>query len=295
MKVNYKNQQVELTTGSDPELALLNNKGELISAQEVIPGSKREPFKTKHGSVQPDNIFAEFNSLACSSITEWVENHHLVLQDLDDILQPLDLQRKIITGLFADESLLQHPETRISGCNPDFNAYSPLGVLQTNRPANYQGSTFRGTGGHLHLGIEGFSNKVEDMQEIIRALDLTLGLPSVILDTTEGTLQRKDYYGQAGSFRYKTKSKFFEYNGRKERKPIDSYDGVEYRTLSAFWLASDKLMEFVYNGMVVAIENVEELARFARLYSMEIQQTINEGLKDEAIRFMDELGINYSV
>lgn len=63
-----------------------------------------------------------------------------------------------------------------------------------------------------------------------------LGVPSIVLDDDK---ERRSLYGSAGSFRFK------EY-------------GIEYRTLSNFWLKNKDFMSWVFDQTQLAItSNVE--------------------------------------
>ena len=78
-----------LKVGSDPECFLRDRHGNLVSSIGLIPGSKSHPYKTPSGSVQPDNISAEFNSIPASSLSEFIENHRLIIKDLEDIIHQM--------------------------------------------------------------------------------------------------------------------------------------------------------------------------------------------------------------
>lgn len=58
-----------------------------------------------------------------------------------------------------------------------------------------------------------------------------LGIPSVVMDPDT---KRRTLYGKAGDFRLK------------------AY-GVEYRTLSSYFISSQETLEFVWNGIMKAI------------------------------------------
>jgi len=63
----------------------------------------------------------------------------------------------------------------------------------------------------------------------------------------------------------------------------DEYDGVEYRTLSNFWIADQSLMRWVYNNTRLAIENLHRLDNFTDVIDGEtVQAIINEGRVKEA-------------
>src|SRR5690606_5853835 len=90
----------------------------------------------------------------------------------------------------------------------------------------------RTCGGHIHIGYDSPDFIVSE--DIVHAMDTVLGLESINLDKDD---RRREMYGKAGCFRVK------DY-------------GVEYRTLSNFWLQSDELKKWAYNKTLEAIEMV---------------------------------------
>lgn len=275
-----------LIVGSDPEVFLRDKQGAIVSAIDLIPGYKEEPYPTKHGSVQPDNILAEFNSRPARNVIEFVENHNLILSDLKEIIAPLDLDLDFVASAIADRELLSDPRACIAGCMPDFNVWKCRLLegggfkLRPNKAANYFVTPIRAAGGHLHIS---FDQADEDYSFInrfnfVKALDYNLGVMSVIHDPDN---QRREFYGKAGSFRPKVK----ENN--------DPYNGVEYRTLSNFWLKSNELMELVYNKVVEVYENLDELAEKAEYYSSSIQKIINTGNSEDAKIFCKNENISW--
>jgi hypothetical protein len=277
-----------LIVGSDPEVFLRDNKGQLVSALDVIPGHKEDPYPTKNGSVQPDNILAEFNSRPARNAIEFIQNHKLILSDLKDIIAPLDLQLDFVASAIADKSLLSDPRTCVAGCDPDFNVWKCRLLegggfrLKPNRSANYRITQVRAAGGHLHISFDQADDDPSFINRFnfVKALDYNLGVMSVIHDPDN---QRRELYGKAGSFRPKA------VEGR------DPYNGVEYRTLSNFWLRSEELMGLVYSKVVEVYENLEELADKAEYYSQSIQEIINKGDSEAAKVFCENENISWSV
>lgn len=68
---------------------------------------------------------------------------------------------------------------------------------------------------------------VQNPYPIIPLLDLFVGIPSVLIDRDEGAKERRKQYGKAGDFRYQP-------------------HGIEYRTLSNFWLYSYPMMSLFF-------------------------------------------------
>ncbi len=114
-------------------------------------------------------------------------------------------------------------------CQPEYCAYE---LAKLPKPVEeFEHSTFRSAGGHIHLGVgEDSTLRSSDYGTfmVIRCMDLFLGIPSLFMDQDPTSPRRKELYGLAGSHRY---------------KPY----GVEYRALGNFWLASPKLVGVVYD------------------------------------------------
>lgn len=262
--------------GSDPEAFVRNSSGVLVSAIGLIPGTKESPHKTLHGSVQHDNILAEFNSIPSNSVEEFIENHRLIIHDLESILRPLDLHLDFIASALADDSLLSDPIARKAGCDPDFNAW----LLQANTPANYDVTNVRAAGGHLHISFDQAEDDPEHINRLkfVKAMDFNIGVASVIFDEDQ---QRRKYYGSAGSFR------------PKDVNAGDPYNGVEYRTLSNFWLRSEEMMRYVYSRAKMVYNDLDYISKMAESVGDEIQQIINTGDRDKAEKFCQRMEINY--
>ena len=98
---------------------------------------------------------------------------------------------------------------------------------------------------------------------IVQALDIILGLESVILDKDA---RRKEMYGKAGAFRFK------DY-------------GVEYRTLSNFWIKDDNNIKWAFKKTIKAIELVETggINLILTNYGKEIPTIINNNDREKAI------------
>lgn len=259
-----------LMIGSDPEAFIRNSQGDLVSAIGLIPGTKWAPHSTPHGSIQHDNILAEFNSRPSSTISDFISNHHLIISDLEAYLKPLDLHLDFVASALASDALLSDPIARLAGCEADFDAWR----LCTNESASsaYALGNLRAAGGHLHISFDQAIDRPDNRIKMVRALDMILGVPSVIHDDDS---IRRTLYGKAGSFRPKDTLS----------ETPDPYDGLEYRTLSNFWLKSDELMTFIWKGVELCYNNLDELAEQAVFYKDEIVSIINNGDRDKAISF----------
>lgn len=219
--------------GSDPEIFLVDAAGALVSAIDKVGGTKTLPLPIAElgdgFAVQEDNVAVEFNIPPAAS----VEQLKKYLRDTIDVLAGRvashGLQFVNLSAASFPAGELIDPRAQEFGCDPDFNAWEK--GAKNPRPKASDAS-LRSCGGHIHVGYP-FTSRGEKM-EMVRAMDLFLGIPSVFMDT--GTL-RKKLYGKPGAHR------------------IKRY-GLEYRTLSNFWIFDDRLIEWVWDGTAKALDAV---------------------------------------
>jgi hypothetical protein len=159
---------------------------------------------------------------------------------------------------------------------PDHNVWTNT----LNPPPRFKGG-LRAAGGHLHIGFNQADDELrgnEVRSSFIKGCDMILGVPSILIDTDK---RRRTLYGKAGSARFK-------YLGR-----FDEYNGVEYRTLSNFWLKSEELMGWVFDGVKLVHQNLEELRAIASEHGGLIASIINTGNHRQAEAFIKRFGEYY--
>jgi hypothetical protein len=214
--------------GSDPEFMLRDAAGNYRSAIGVIPGTKKEPVSLGGGHLALwDNVLAECCPHYGRTKEEALANFRDCFQRLADLVHPLRLTPQ--ASHEYPESECEHPGAKEFGCDPEMNAYE---MLTLPPPSCAAVSTFRSGGGHIHLGaLGGDDYPLTDYLGrwwVTRYLDWWVGLPSVLMDTDPTSQARRRLYGGAGNMRPK------EY-------------GIEYRTLSVFWLRSPALVSTVWD------------------------------------------------
>lgn len=242
--------------GADPELFLVKN-GKAFSAEGIIGGTKDEPKLTEVEGccLQEDNVMAEFNITPSKNEQDFNENIDFMIDTISTIALVNDCEILIKPSAIFDKSQLRTSQAMEFGCSPDFNAYT----FMENERVEIK-NNLRVAGGHIHIGYEN-PNENTNLQ-IVRALDIFLGLPSLFLDDDE---RRRDYYGHAGSHRQK------EY-------------GVEYRTLSNFWIETKELRLWVFKQIMLAIDFVSsgEITKVTEKQWGEIELAINDNDKSLA-------------
>lgn len=257
---------LNFTIGCDPEVFVADNTG-LRSIIGTIGGTKDEPRRLARlgdgFAVQEDNVAMEFNIPPSNSREAFLHN----------VVQVRDFLNTLVNDAFGfhmvnssaevfPDAELESPMAHVFGCDPDYNAWT----LAKNPLPRSDNKNLRSCGGHIHVGYK-FQSK-NDIYETIRAMDLFLGVPSILMDNGE---LRKKLYGKAGAFRTK------DY-------------GCEYRTLSNFWIFDNKLIEWAYNGTQKALEAVTNGVSFADLHK-EIVQAIDYNDKNMAEQLVNKFNL----
>lgn len=204
------------TIGFDPEFFFQDANGKFISAVGLVGGSKDEPKDIGNGcKVQEDNVAVEFNTppvnLFDADAAEQVWNHFQYVYNWieENVCKKHGLVISKVASAIFDQDQLQTEAAQTFGCEPDYNSYTGE---ENPKPKGPEG--LRTCGGHIHIGYD-MPNK-ETSQCIAQDMDSVLGLFSVLEDQDS---RRRLLYGKAGALRYK------DY-------------GVEYRTLSNYWIFS---------------------------------------------------------
>lgn len=241
-----------VTLGSDPEVFLVDEKdsSRFISAIGKIGGSKDFPIAVENGiSLQEDCTAVEFCIPPSKTAEEFSTNIQNGLLEIVKKVTPMGLNLAVVASAHFTKEELNHPIAMMGGCDPDYCVWSK----EMNEPPNLRKTTLRVAGAHVHIGYDNPSE--ETNFKIIKALDLFLGVPSVLMDDDK---ERKTLYGKAGCFRHK------EY-------------GVEYRTLSNFWLKDEALIQWVFNNTMKALTFINEQQEYLLdNYQTSIITAINE-------------------
>lgn len=238
--------------GADPELFLTNANGKLISAVGLIGGTKAEPRPIPNlpdgFCVQEDNVAVEFNIPPAASSKIFVNSIQSALKYIEDFVGKLNLRMEIVPSAVFAATELNTPAARRFGCEPDFNVWQ----LKDNPPPRARNKRLRSAGGHGHIAF------TEDNIGLGRACDLFVGCPSIMFDPDT---RRRLLYGKAGAIRHK------------------NY-GIEYRTLSNFWIRRAEWTEMVFNQFQQAVAFVRSGASIPEEDAKLIILCINESNLD---------------
>lgn len=252
-----------ITIGADPEIFLVDKQGKFKSAIGLIGGTKESPRPISNlgHAVQEDNVLGEFNIPPSKTAQEFSDNIQFCLNWFKDNIQPLDIKISA-SGIFED-SELDNPIAREAGCNPDYNAWTEL----QNVAPDLSKFNLRSAGGHIAIGYD--NPNVITSVEVIKVMDLFLGVPAIILDHDT---KRRELYGKAGCYRIKS-------------------FGLEYRSLSNFWIATDELRQWAFDNTIKALTYLNK-GKVIQEKDYEIIQTaINTNNKKYAVSLLKKYNI----
>ncbi len=221
----------KFSIGADPEI-FLTKEDKLRSAIGIVGGSKENPRDLGDGiKVQEDNVAAEFNIPPADNFEDFDKYIQAGLDKIEGIANRQGYNIAIVaSGHFSEEDL-QHPNARAFGCNPEMDVY-----LRDFAMAPDANSTLRTGAGHIHIGIQ----LTEDEKELlVKTCDLLIGVPCVLIDNSDASVDRKLKYGSAGRYR-------------------DTSYGIEYRVPSNFWVADSKYRKWIYDQVATAVEYVKQ-------------------------------------
>lgn len=231
--------------GADPEV-FLQQGNKLFSAIDRVGGSKKFPRPIEglpEGyTVQEDNVALEFGIPPAESREAFITSIERVMLATKEKITK-DFTFSNLSCVVMPEDQMQDSRAYVFGCEPDYNAWTG----RKNRMPKVDNKYLRSAGGHVHV------ETVLDKQLVIKYMDLFLGVPSILMDNGK---ERKKLYGKAGAYRPK------------------SY-GVEYRTLSNFWIFNPDLCSWVWEQTQNAVAAAEDDDFTIDNYRADIEAAIN--------------------
>ena len=237
------NQQIDsypgdVTFGCDPEF-FFTKGGKVIGSEKVLSQGGKEIVSPRISSSNlGEKSGEEFSAFVLDGVQcELNPRAHRCRQALGleiahaflRLREHLNKTEGGVTACFAQTINISKKEldslsesSRQFGCMPSRNLYD-MGAKVTVDPAKY---LKRSAGGHIHIGLKEYPPLMANRERLIPLMDCLVGLPSVLIDRDPGNKERRKHYGRAGEYRLPD-------------------HGIEYRTLSNFWLRSYQLMGFV--------------------------------------------------
>jgi hypothetical protein len=260
MKQRWKLDKI----GTDAEVFLVNGHNHPVPACGLVGGTKEEPKPVpalgEGFAVQEDNVMLEFNLPASSAAKEFISNLDKMLAHIRGEMGNKGLLPVIQSSMRFKQEQLQSDQARTFGCEPDYCVWTrtPNAIDKTDPKLQ----ELRTAAAHVHISYtyEDGNPDLFDMEQLVKALDLFLGAPSVL--RYPGSSQRRAFYGKAGAFR---------------PKPY----GVEYRTLGNEWIATPGDVQWVFDQIDLAF-------RFLNVYTKYELESIFSKLAPSITRGINE-------
>lgn len=257
---------MECTIGADIEV-MLEKGGKLVSAIPLLPRNEKGASLPK-GIIFYDNVLAEFTIEPAKNKDEFVGNILANLTAAAEMLQKEGVEFRVASSAHYSPEQLDHPDAKRFGCSPDFDAYD---VRVNKVSSSADSTTLRTAGAHIHFAHPIFKDPRKTL-EMIKMMDLFLGIASIIKDNTPEAIERRTLYGKAGAHRPKR------------------YPGGEYRPLSNFWIKSPVEMAWAYDTTVKCLELIVagKTVKSLGFNEAEIRRIINEADVKAATAIMAE-------
>lgn len=259
--------------GADPEFMIIDTNGKYRSAIGIVKGNKENKVSlgNEHYAFY-DNVLAEVNIKASHSKTETIKNFGDCFKRLANLIGN-NFRILPQASHTYDIKECQHPDAQVFGCDPEFSIYNKDEngcLIRVEPPVSTPDNTFRSGGGHIHVGHpvclpwDG-GNPIR----VVELLDCYVGIAAVCMDHDPTSAARRKLYGGAGTHRLK-----LEY-------------GVEYRSLSNFWLVSPVLVNVIYD-LVDFVLDIAVKNKNLVVVNTETQKIINNGDRKKAMMAMTE-------
>lgn len=264
-----------LTLGADPEIFIFSGN-QLIPAYMFLP-PKGEGVKQYWDGFQAEWKYDHDGAHCQNNLVKYTREN---LISLDQKAKKFDANARLslVTVVRVPQVVLDNADPRHVelGCQPSYNAYRLKGEpVYDPRKLKY-----RFAGGHMHFGTW---LRKPDYLKIVKTLDSILGVWAVGVARHIDNPVRRQYYGLAGEYRkpyYKGKEDIF---GLLEGEGY----GVEYRSLSNWWLASPAVMQLTWDIGRLCVRLAS--SKYGNLWAgneQETIETINHCAANQADRIM---------
>ncbi len=170
---------------------------------------------------------------------EFISSFKQCILGVENFLGKKGYHLEVVASLDFPPSEVDDLEAGMFGCKPEYCIYNKTedgNIGRVTPPYMPEGSTFRSCGGHIHIGHPIANIRLGGRPaNVVKLMDALVGVMAILLDKDPSSLPRRKLYGGAGSHR------------------VTPY-GVEYRTLSNFWLNNYGLANVIYKLTRLAVE-----------------------------------------
>ena len=215
--------------GCDPELFLVDAQGRIVGSERVLPPGYLDSNTTV---VTTDGVQVELHPGAGSCREGLSARIYESLHELQNLVTAHNAQKpaaeavslnfnQVVRVRLSELRKLSQKSQHL-GCGPSLSAYG-------TPPVEIDGMVYRkrSAAGHIHLGTQAFKQGYIDPVSYVRLADIIVANTCVLIEPDhKAARERRKHYGRAGEYRLPK-------------------HGLEYRTLSNFWLKAYPLMSFV--------------------------------------------------
>lgn len=229
-------QTCSVTLGCDPEFFLTKSDGTVVGSEIALKNVFDEDARARAENAKrpswdrydvgstlvEDGVQVEINPPAGTCRESLAMHIRAAFTSLHTELKKGDFSACFNTVIEMDPKELERLSEKAKklGCAPSLNSDGKKHGIKVDGAKHLT----RSAGGHIHLGL---SPRLKEVRpRLIDVLDILLGNTCVMIDRDPRAAERRKLYGRAGEY----------------RTPAH---GVEYRTLSNFWLRAYPLMSFV--------------------------------------------------
>ena len=242
-----------ITLGCDPEFFFTRN-GKVIGSERIVP---KDGILSPGGLTVIDGVQAELHPQQSTCRELLAHNIRACMFHIDQTTQGTDIVPDFSQVVEIEKTELDSlsDENKKFGCSSSMNNHKRGKDKVTTIKADPLKYLKRSAGGHIHLGaqqnvyvLEPHGGRqvpnpthaiLQSPAELVPVLDVLVGNTSVLLDKDPGNKERRKNYGKAGEYR------------------LPDY-GIEYRTLSNFWLRGIPLFSFVFGLARQAVNIVDQ-------------------------------------
>lgn len=249
--------------GCDPEFFFAKN-GKVIGSEKVIP--EKGLGTQEVAKIVRDGVQVEINPRAETCRAFLMNNISSAFKAIHTVVKreglTLEMGRRIRVD--KEELLSLSPEAMRLGCAPSISHYDKgFDIAKIVKGRTIKS---RSAGGHIHIGCNSghairekpdYPEVRERANILVPLLDTIVGNTFVIWDTDPANAVRRKLYGRAGEHR------------------LPDHGGLEYRTLSNFWLYHEALASLVFGMVRIAASLVIGDARAKTSHSQEILSAVD--------------------
>lgn len=253
-----------LTFGADPELFIENTEGDIVGSEKVIAD---KPSTKRYGIIR-DGVQVELNAAPSGCRGLFGNGIVGLFRSLDDNLKKAGYKASFKSVVEVSQAELDSlsEASRKLGCAPSNNYYNARAKIEVP-----DGFRTRSAGGHIHLGLDASYVRPK---ELVPVVDTLVGNTCVLVDRDPAAAERRKVYGRAGEFR-------------------TPRHGLEYRTLSNFWLRSCQLMSMVLGlsrlAVMVGVTPEARKDLMGRVDELKVERAINTNDRDLALENFEQV------